>query len=388
MMNVARHEFPAAGVRRRVDDRLVAGVAGGIADRLGISAWYVRAAFVALSVVWGLGVLFYVAAWAATIDETGRSEPLVVAPTTPRLAGLAVALVGVFLVLRSVLPWPGDGLVWSVLALCLGGAVVAERRVELERLADPRYNKARLFIGAGLLVGGLVVMADVDPALVAPALFAALLTAAGIAIAAGPWLYRAVDDLGRERRERIRQEERAEMASHLHDSVLQTLAMIQRTDDPKRIATLARAQERALRRWLFDSEADVTSGTVAGGLQAQADRIESDFDVAVEVVTVGDAPLDDRSRALVAAAGEAMTNAARHAGVERISVFLEVLADRVDVFVSDQGQGFDREAIPADRRGVSESIVKRVERQGGTVEIESKVGEGTEVHLSVPGGRS
>ena len=178
------------------------------------------------------------------------------------------------------------------------------------------------------------------------------------------------------------------MASHLHDSVLQTLAMIQRTDDPKRIATLARAQERALRRWLFDSEADVTSGTVAGGLQAQADRIESDFDVAVEVVTVGDATLDDRSRALVAAAGEAMTNAARHAGVERISVFLEVLADRVDVFVSDQGQGFDREAIPADRRGVSESIVKRVERQGGTVEIESKVGEGTEVHLSVPGGRS
>lgn len=388
MMNTSRHEFPAVGIRRRVDDRLVAGVAGGIADRLGISAWYVRAAFLALCVVWGLGALLYVAAWAATIDETGRSVPLVEDPSAVRVAGLALALVGVFVVLRSVLPWPGDALVWSILGLCLGGAIVAERRFDFGRLADPRYNKARLLVGAGLLLGGLAVMADVDPALLAPALIAALLTAGGIAIAAGPWLYRAVDDLGRERRERIRQEERAEMASHLHDSVLQTLAMIQRTDDPKRVATLARAQERALRRWLFDSEADVTSGTVAGGLQAQADRIEGDFDVAVEVVTVGDAPLDDRSRALVAAAGEAMTNAARHAGVERISVFLEVLEDRVDVFVSDQGQGFDREAVPTDRRGVSESIVKRVERQGGTVEIESRVGEGTDVHLSIPGGRS
>ncbi len=372
-----------AGISRRSRERVVAGVAGGIADRLGVPAMYVRASFVILSLVWGLGIFVYVGVWAATIDRVGVSQPLVGAVSPRQTFGLGLALFGLLLFLRGVLPWPGDQLVWPLAGVLMTVAVVAERRLDLVRLGDPRYTRARLVIGLGLVIGGFVVLGDLDPALVAPALVAALLTVAGMAIAAGPWLYRAVEDLARERRERIRQEERADMAAHLHDSVLQTLAMIQRTDDPKRVATLARAQERELRRWLFESETDSAAETLAGVVRAAADRVESDFDVAVEVVTVGDVPLDDSIRALAAAAGEAITNAAKHSGADRVSVFIEVGESEVELFVTDQGKGFDISTVPEHRRGLSESVIRRVERHGGVAVVESEPGGGTEVHLTM-----
>lgn len=176
------------------------------------------------------------------------------------------------------------------------------------------------------------------------------------------------------------------MAAHLHDSVLQTLALIQRTDDPKRMVTLARSQERELRSWLFDESAG-NEETLRGALQHAASRVEEAHDVPVSVVVVGDAALpSDRQGALVGAATEAMMNAAKHSGADRVSVFAEATNGSVDVFVTDQGTGFDPDTVDGDRRGVSESIKGRMVRHGGFAAVESSVGGGTEVHLTMPEG--
>lgn len=174
------------------------------------------------------------------------------------------------------------------------------------------------------------------------------------------------------------------MAAHLHDSVLQTLALIQRTDDPKRMVTLARAQERELRRWLYERAASPGSDRLSTALQAIADRVEADFDVPVETVMVGDVALDSGIQAAVGAAGEALTNAAKHAGVDRISLYAEVTDNAVEVFITDQGNGFDPSHVGDDRRGITESIVARMERHGGSAAVTSEPGEGTEVHLALP----
>ncbi len=173
------------------------------------------------------------------------------------------------------------------------------------------------------------------------------------------------------------------MASHLHDSVLQTLALIQRSDDPKRMVTLARGQERELRKWLFESAPTAGLDRLSSAIQVVADRVEADFDIPVEVIGVGDIELDDSMRALVGATGEALTNAAKHSGALKISVYHEVTPDAVEVFVTDQGKGFDAGAVAADRHGVSESIIARMKRHGGAATIMSEPGEGTEVALTM-----
>jgi signal transduction histidine kinase len=208
----------------------------------------------------------------------------------------------------------------------------------------------------------------------------------GFFIVAGPWLWSLIEELRTERRERVRSEEKAEMAAHLHDSVLQTLALIQRTDDPKKMVTLARSQERELRSWLFD-EAAGDSETLVGALSAAATRVEEAHDIPVSVVVVGESSLSqDRQIALVSAATEAMMNAAEHSGAAKVSVFAEAGDGKVDVFVTDQGVGFDPASVNGDRRGITESIEGRMKRHGGKATVESEVGGGTEVHLSMSGG--
>lgn len=176
------------------------------------------------------------------------------------------------------------------------------------------------------------------------------------------------------------------MAAHLHDSVLQTLALIQRTDDPKKMVTLARSQERELRSWLFDDGAG-DAKTLRGALAEAATRVEEAHDVPVSVVVVGESELpSDLRHALVGATTEAMMNAAKHSGADRVSVFAEASNGTVEVFVTDQGSGFDPEKIDGDRKGVSESIRGRMQRHGGTASIDSEAGVGTEVHLTMTGG--
>ncbi len=165
--------------------------------------------------------------------------------------------------------------------------------------------------------------------------------------------------------------------------MLQTLAIIQRTHDPRRVVTLARVQERELRRWLYDTEPAEGSDLLSSSLQAEADRIEQAFDIKVELVTVGNWQVDERGRAMAAAVGEALTNAARHSGVDLVSVYAEATDRMVDVWISDLGVGFDAREVPDDRHGIAESIVGRLERQGGQASIISNLGEGTEVHLQL-----
>ena len=205
-----------------------------------------------------------------------------------------------------------------------------------------------------------------------------------LAVVWGPSLVRMAQSLSFERAARIREHERAELAAHLHDSVLQTLALIQtRAGEAREVAALARRQERELRRWLFERPQEGAGESVRSALQRAAAEIEERHRVPIEVVIVGDRPLDARLEALVQAAREAMTNAAKFAGSEHVDLFAEVDADRVEVFVRDRGVGFDPAEISPDRRGIRDSIVARVERHGGHATVHSVPGEGTEVELVV-----
>jgi signal transduction histidine kinase len=207
-----------------------------------------------------------------------------------------------------------------------------------------------------------------------------LVTVAGIALITGPWWLKLVRDLSEERRERIRSEERADIAAHLHDSVLQTLALIQRNaQSPREVARLARSQERELRTKLYG--AGIPNRQVGAAVHAAAAEVEDTYAITVDVVVVGDQVLDTRLDALVAATREAMVNAAKHAGVTTVSVYAEVDGGRAEVFVRDRGIGFDLEAISDDRQGVRGSIIGRLERHHGTATIKSKPGDGTEVAL-------
>jgi signal transduction histidine kinase/phage shock protein PspC (stress-responsive transcriptional regulator) len=368
---------------------MVAGVAGGLADTLGVSDAFVRAAFVTLGMVWGLGALIYVGLWLMAIDRVDDVEPVPAEPS--QMIGLGLAFTGLMLLLGFLGWWPSNALVLTVAAISFGLAAVSSRDMpsSIASFFDPNATQPgrwRLLIGVGLLIGGLAILStNVGPLLdVGPVLLAVALTLVGILVAFGPLVNRLARDLGAERRERIRQEERAELAAHLHDSVLQTLALIQRTDDPARMTILARHQENELRDWLYGNAPLDGADLVSTALKGAATRIESDHQVPIDVVTVGDHPVDEQSRVLVSAASEALVNAAKHSGADRLSLYFEAEEDQLSVFVTDHGKGFDQTAVPKDRKGITQSIVGRVERAGGTVEINSDSGEGTEVILRMP----
>lgn len=368
---------------------MIAGVAGGVADALGVGAPYVRAAFLTLATVWGLGGLVYVGLWLYSYDGVEDREPRQV--DTSQRAGLALAFVG-FVSLVGVLGWwPSPVVVFTMATLAFGAAALTDRSTPrpLAALIDPgvdRPGRARVILGVGLLVAGLTIFASaVGPVFeVASVFLAVTLTALGVLVAFGPLVRRLLHDLARERGERIRQEERAEVAAHLHDSVLQTLALIQRSDDPAKMTMLARHQETELRDWLYGTAPLDGLDLVSTALKRAALRVEEDHQVPVEVVTVGDHPIDEATTALIGAATEAMVNAAKHSGSGKISLYFEAGEDGLAVFVTDQGKGFDPASVGADRRGITASIVGRVEKAGGAASIASENGDGTEVQLTMP----
>jgi signal transduction histidine kinase len=242
--------------------------------------------------------------------------------------------------------------------------------------------------GIGLVIAGVTAFLAAHDAL-AQARAGALAIGAtliGVLLVTGPWLVRLFRELAAERRERIREHERAEVAAHVHDSVLQTLALIQsQAGDPDAVRRLARRQERELREWLYTPKLDaaVQETTLAIALRAVAADVEDNHGVAVEVVVVGDTTMDEALVATVAAAREAMINAAKSSGAPVVSVFAEVSDDGVDVYVRDRGHGFDLDSVPADRRGIRDSIVGRMARHGGSGEVRSSR-TGTEVSLHAP----
>ncbi len=409
---------------RSADRRVVGGVASGLALHLGIEVWVVRLAFVMLAVTGGAGVAMYAAFWAlvplapagqpfpdAALPSAGGATPARGARTDraggdvrqdegsdrlgPLLALGAVALGGL-LVAQQLGLGPSGPVVVPLVVVGLGVAVlwrVADdsQRERLRRTATGaatgRRAWVRVVIGVVLVVVGAAAVLGARGGLNAAvnALAGALVVVGGVALVAGPWVVRTVRELGDERRERIRSQERAELAAHVHDSVVQTLTLIQRhADDPREVTRLARAEERALRQWLYQPGAQ-QPGSFRAALEAAAADVEDVHGCAVEVVIVGDATVDERLGALVQAAREAMINAAKYAAdAGPVSVYAEVDTDQVQLFVRDRGPGFDLDAVPTDRLGVRQSIIGRMKRHGGYAEVVTSPGEGAEVRLTMP----
>ncbi len=386
--------------RRRRDGKVFGGVASGIADEIGVEPVVIRAAFVVLSVAGGWGVVLYLAAWASMIaweQRTTDPEPTVRyakgANETTRVVSIALIVLGLLLGLRRIDFGFADALVWPLALLALGTVLAWDRGVLGAVGEDGRRWPvlARVAAGLGLAVAGIVLMltANLDFAAAWQSLLVLGIVIVGLALLFAPWVWRLVTDLSDERRRRIRSEERSEVASHLHDSVLQTLALIQRNaDDSQAMVSLARRQERELRDWLYGDQ----TGSPAGerrfrrAVEALAAEVEELHRVPVEVVVVGDRLVDEPVEALLAATREALVNAARHSGAAHVDLFAESRDGVVEVFVRDKGCGFDPASVPADRRGLAESIRARIERAGGTAVVDTSPGEGTEVTLSVPVG--
>src|SRR5918999_136411 len=324
-------EFPLG--ETRLDVRVYA----GIARALGADVTLVRLVFAVLALAGGAGILVYLALWAyARARRVWMTVLLAFVSGAIVLSAIGFGAGGVF-----------------GLALVVAGLWLALRRGGSLRPGAPVS-----YLGLGLAV----------------------------IIIVGPWLWRLVRDRDAERAARVRSEERAEVAARVHDSVLQTLALIQRhAGEPQRVSALARRQERELRGWLYgDLPLGDGAASLGAALAAAAADVEEAHGVRVELASGGDCPLDDSVEALVLAAREAMRNAAKFADTERIDVYAEVTDDAVAVFVHDRGAGFDRAAVPPDRRGLVDSIEGRLERAGGQATIVSAPGEGTEVELRVP----
>jgi signal transduction histidine kinase len=320
------------------------------------------------------------------------------------VTGATLLLVAALLLLRHWGIWLSDGVVWPVLLAGAGAALVWRQSVGAPAAERPppqaaataapgRSEPARALrlpspavgpaaAGAALVVGAGLVFLWLNDAL-APArdvLLAVVVVVLVLGLILAPWWLRLARGLSAERAERIRSQERSEVAAHLHDSVLQTLALVQRrADDPREVASLARRQERELRAWLNGGRPRGES--LAAALEAAAAEVELRHGVPVEVVAVGDAPLDERGHALVAAAREALVNAAKFAGGAPVALYAEVGPERAEVFVRDRGPGFEPAEVPLDRRGVRESIVGRMARHGGRAVVHSSPGGGTEVEL-------
>jgi signal transduction histidine kinase/phage shock protein PspC (stress-responsive transcriptional regulator) len=415
--------FPRRATRS-TEDRFLGGVAAGLADHLGLDPLPVRAGFIVSSIFGGFGVLLYLGLWmvlpsAAHLESSTPGQDAATRqgkrPGRTRrlqdfgpLVAVGVIALGVVVLARD---WLGGSILFWPLVLGVVGLVVLWMQadeVQRERWVDSsgRVDLLGTLVGKGgatsyaRLAGGVVlVLAAIvlfalqtgDPGAILDVLIAGVLGVVGLGLMVGPWLFRLAGDLSEERTARVRSEERADMAAHLHDSVLQTLALIQKhADDGRTVSTLARAQERDLRNWLYGEQGHPET-SVAGALKAAAAEVEDAHGVPVEVVTVGDCPVTERLRPLVAAAREAMVNAAKHAGADKVDVFAECREgpstgsgpDGCEVFVRDRGRGFDQDQVPADRLGIRNSIVDRMQRHGGNAVIRSAPGEGTEVRLSM-----
>lgn len=389
---------------RALEGRKLAGVAAGLARHLGMDVTVVRVLFVAAAVLGsGAGILAYLAFWAllpmdpaeaaSTEDSDTVADPgwIILIGVVAACALLALAALG-FTSLSSYL--------WPVALAVIGVALVWLRADELQRAtwrADAagvardavtdaaEYGRWRLIVGSAAVLLAVIgfALSSVGLSTMLQGLATTLLLLVGLGLVAYPWLHQQWQALADERSTHIRAEERAEMAARIHDSVLQTLTLLQKhADDPVRVQQLARSEERELRDWLYGEGSSDTS--FAAAMQHAAHDVETRHGVTIDIVAVGDATVDSRIEAMLAAAQEAMVNAAKHSGVMSVQVYAEVEPESIEVFIRDRGKGFDTDAVAADRAGVRESIEGRMKRCGGTAVIKSKEGDGTEVALTLP----
>jgi signal transduction histidine kinase len=398
-------------LRRTPDNRVLGGVCGGVSRATGIDATWVRIGFVLIALMSGVMVFVYAMAW-LLIPMEGMGESissramadkrgirLVAAVVIPLAIAMSVITSTLHIAVVGWIGWP-TFLAAGVVVLIWRNADESERAFidadVVPLLGGTVHGKGRRWLYArialGVLVGagGIVLLVEGHTTVAAlrPVGGAALVVAASVIIF-GPWWLSLVRDLIAERQARALAEERAQMAAHVHDSVLQTLALIQRSaDDPQNVVRLARAQERELRAWLFEGKPPGAIGgeatMLAEGVGLLQRQVEADHGIAVQVVMVGDCELDEALRALLDAAREATVNAAKWSGADQVSLYAEVEADTVMLYVRDRGCGFDPDAVPADRQGIAQSIRARIARFGGTAVVRSAPGEGAEVQLSMP----
>ncbi|KRV46859.1 histidine kinase [Wenjunlia vitaminophila] len=405
-------ESPPRKLYRSAEGRICGGVARGLAGHLGLPVLWVRLAFLVLMFPRGMGVLLYAVFWFVVPlgvggvqpqDATdkrhrrrldGRNERMGVVAALTLVVAFGVLAGNLEFGLFSPYVWPfalvGTGvvLVWRQADDTRRARWVRMGRSNKRLLPVARSAAGVVLVGFGV-AGFIVIQGSVEHL---GAVFQAVVAVlAGIALIAGPYLVRMAQDLSSERLMRIRAQERAEVAAHVHDSVLHTLTLIQRhAEDPREVARLARAQERELRRWLYQPDADREDepSTLAEAVRRVAGEVEDAHGVPVEVVCVGDCPLDERLAAQLQAAREAMVNAAKYGGGAPVQVYAEVEEATVLVFVRDRGPGFDPEQVPADRMGVRESIIGRMRRNGGRAVLRGVPGGGTEVELEMERVRS
>jgi len=404
-------DTPDTGVRklyRSSEGRLVGGAARGLAGHLGLPVLWVRALFLVLTAFNGIGVLLYAAFWffvplgvggvaEAKEPRDARSWLAGKRPDKGQIMALIALAVGTGVLVDSLNLGAANGAVWPLLMIGLGVALVwrhadNSRKARWVEMSQGKrfWPLARAAAGIFLVVAGVTgfIVVRGSGSHLGGILQAALAVLVGVALIAGPYLVRMTQDLSAERTMRIRAQERAEVAAHVHDSVLHTLTLIQRNaEDPREVARLARAQERELRAWLYRPEGtgrDDEPSTLADAVRAAAAEVEDAHGVPVEVVCVGDCPLDERLGAQMQAAREAMVNAAKYGGDGGpVQVYAEVEEARVFVSVRDHGPGFDLDQVPDDRMGVRESIIGRMRRNGGEARLRAAPGGGTEVELDM-----
>jgi signal transduction histidine kinase len=394
---------PAPKLYRHRTGRVIGGVSGGVAEHLGVRVLWVRATFALLAALGGAGVAAYALLWLLVPQEPAETQEHT---QSGRQRQQAVALIvlgaAVALGLSALAGSITSSFALPVIIVIVGAAVVWREAdaAQRKRWATGVVGRggfrgfARVVAGAALVVAGLVWALATSGNLNQTqfVLLAVVAAVIGVVVLTLPWWLRLVRDLGEERRARIRTEERAEIAAHLHDSVLQTLALIQmQSESPREVARLARSQERQLRTWLYGAAgkesgaAEVTQyGSLSQAVNAAAGEVEDTFAIEVEQVVVGDREMDDKLRSMVKAAREAMVNAAKHSGVRQISVYAEVEPEQVAIFVRDRGAGFDPDAVGSDRHGLADSIKGRMARNGGEVKVRTAPGDGTEVQLRLP----
>lgn len=401
-----------APLRRATQGKAIAGVAQGLASHLGVRVALIRLGFVIAALFSGAGALAYGVLWVLVprekVDEPAGLQAATRRGMRPQAAPIprpddGIIIAGALVVVGLLWLFVSGGAIPSALfwPAVIGGAGVIVIWLQVDERFTPSGDSRasfwhRLIRGGGAmsvlrLIGGLVLVGagiswilatQVGISQLPGVLGASGVLLAGLLVVAAPWLVQQRARLRRADAERMRAEARADMAAHLHDSVLQTLALIQRqASDPATVASLARRQERELRTWLYGESTRAAS--LRSALREVVAEVEGRFEVDVELVCVGDATVDDRVEALIQAVGEAVTNAAKHSGAPRIDVYAEAEDGRIEVFVRDRGKGFDPEAVPAGHMGVRESIKARMERYGGTATIRSEPGQGTEVRLEI-----
>jgi signal transduction histidine kinase len=388
---------PSRRLYRRRDGRLVAGVASGLSDHLGIDVLLLRIAFVVSIVLAGLGVLLYAAFWVVVPeagDEPGRRET-----SDTRMQLVAFAALGAAMLLVAQLVGLGASLLWPAAAMVTGAAILWRQADESSRnrwrgvaerqravLTGARGRTATRY-GAGIVLvlagmGTFLATQDAFP-VARRAILPAIVVGLGLFLVLGPWVLRYWREATDERTARIREHERVELAGRVHDSMLQTLTLInRRADDPDEVRRLVRHSERELRGWLYRPAQAPTS--LRALVQAACAEVEDEYDVVIDLVVVGEHPGSADIEAVVQAMREAMVNAAKHSGERSISVYVEVGAEQLTVFVRDRGKGFNPKSVPTDRFGVRESVMARMQRHGGEATIRSTRKSGTEVRLVLP----